>query len=228
MKFVMFALISILPAAAADVGEVVAKMMQHDSNRQASLKGYTAKRRYTLENKTRQASMVVRLTCGQDGSKHFEILEEAGAGSVRKFVFRKMLDEEAAASRPNLRERSRITPENYSLRLAGTELVDQRKTYVIEVTPRSESKYLIAGKVWVDADDYAIVRIEGRPAKSLSFWTRSVNFVHTYGKNGDFWFPASNKSVAEVRIFGRTETKIEYFEYKAESRSEIATPAGEQ
>ena len=57
-----------------------------------------------------------------------------------------------------------------------------------------------------------IVRMEGEPAKNPSFWIKSVHFVHTYGKHGPFWFPVSDRSVTDVRIFGNTEVNIDYFD----------------
>jgi hypothetical protein len=72
---------------------------------------------------------------------------------------------------------------------------------------------LFEGQIWIDAQDYALARVEGKPAKNPSFWVSSVHFVHTYQKSGPFWFPASTESVTEVRIFGATSLIIHYFDY---------------
>jgi hypothetical protein len=93
------------------------------------------------------------------------------------------------------------------------DLLDGHPTYVLEVTPRTKSKYLIRGRIWVDAANYAIVRIEGSPAQNPSFWTKRVHFVHTYQKVGDLWLAASTKSVTDVRIFGTAKLSISDFEY---------------
>ncbi len=61
--------------------------------------------------------------------------------------------------------------------MAGTDEVRGRLAYVISITPKTSNKYLSRGKIWVDADEYAIVRIEGEPAKNPSFWFKSVRFV---------------------------------------------------
>ena len=201
--------------AVPSADEIVARMMAHDSERQASLHGYTAYRRYVLENRNhhKQAEMLVRMTCGEDGSKRFEVVSEDGWGGARKHVFPRLLEAEIDAARPGLRDRSRITPENYTFEMTGTEDVRGRLAYVMSIEPKTQNKYLARGKIWVDADDYAIVRIEGEPAKNPSFWFKSVHFVHEYDKNGLFWFPASDRSVTDVRIFGATEMSIEYFNY---------------
>ena len=205
---------SIAPRARA-ADEVVAGMLAHDSERQAMLHGYTANRRYMLENQAhhRRAEMLVRMICREDGSKQFEIVSENGWGGARKHVFPRLLDAEIEAARPDRRDRSRITPENYTFEMIGLESVRDRLAYVMAIEPKSANKYLIRGRIWVDADEYAITRIEGVPAKNPSFWFKSVKFSHDYDKTGSFWFPTLDHSVTDVRVFGATELTIEYFDY---------------
>jgi len=205
--------------------EVVAKMMARDNDRQATFHGYIAYRRYVLDNQRfhKRAEMVVRIICLQNGSKRFETISETGWRGARKHVFSKLLEAEAEASQPGLRERSRITPENYTFEMAGTDNLNGRPTYVMTITPKTPNKYLTRGRIWVDADDYAIVRIEGQPAKNPSFWIKSVQFVHNYEKAGSFWLPVSDRSETEARIFGSTEVTIEYFDYNLDTSSLSAT-----
>jgi hypothetical protein len=132
-----------------------------------------------------------------------------------------MLESEALTSRPDERAKTRLCSENYEFRMIGREQVGERPAYVIEVTPKRRDQYLFAGRIWVDGEDYALVRAEGHPAKSPSFWTKHVNFVQRYQKAGPFWFPLSTESITDARIFGRTDLTIEYFDYKP-SNSETA------
>jgi len=197
------------------VNLVVAKMMERDGQRQAGFHGYTAARRYVLENPRhhKRAEMVVKVACFDNGSKQFQSVSATGWGAARSHVFPRLLEGETEASLPGARERSRITPDNYSFEMAGKEDVNQRPAYVLNVIPKTQNKYLIQGKIWVDAEDFAIARIEGRPAKSPSFWIKSIHFVHTYQKWGPHWLPASDRSVTDVRILGANELTIEYFDY---------------
>jgi len=84
---------------------------------------------------------------------------------------------------------------------------------VLAITPKTENKYLIDGKIWVGATDYSIVRIEGQPARNPSFWVHDVHFVHTYQRVGQFWFAASTHTTSEVRIFGPSELTIDNSDY---------------
>jgi hypothetical protein len=195
--------------------EVVGAMMSRDAERIAALNGYTAMRHYELENRGRhkRAEMLVRVTGHEDGSRTFETVSESGWGIVLKHVFPRLLEAEVESSRPDARDRSRITPENYSFEMIGTEEVRDRRAYVMAIEPRTKNKFLMRGRIWVDVEDFAIVRIEGQPAKNPSFWTRSVHFTHDYQKNGVFWFPMRDVSVTDVRIVGTTEMRIQYFDY---------------
>jgi outer membrane lipoprotein-sorting protein len=188
---------------------VVARMMELDEQRQSELAGYAAVRHYVAVNKKRRAEMVVRVTCGSDGAKQFSILSEEGSSAIRKHVFYKLLQEETEASRRGTRNSTRLTPENYDFYLVGKETLETGPAYVLSVVPKTENKYLIDGKIWVDAKDYAIVRIEGQPARNPSFWVHNVHFVHTYRKVHQFWFASSTQTSSHVRFFGDAELTIE-------------------
>ncbi|HUD68520.1 MAG TPA: hypothetical protein VMQ17_28310 [Candidatus Sulfotelmatobacter sp.] len=193
--------------------EVVAKMMQFDAQRQSEQTGYTAVRHYAAVNKKRHAEMVVRVSCDSSGAKEFTIASEEGSGSIRKHVFHKLLSEETAASRRGTRASTRLIPDNYQFQIVGRETLETGPAYVLSVTPKTVNKYLIDGRIWVDANDYSIVRIEGQPAKNLSFWVRSVHSVHTYQKVGQFWFASSTHTTSEIRIFGESELAIDSSDY---------------
>jgi len=201
-----------LPAAS----HVVAQMLARDAQRQCSLEGYEGMRRYTLVNDHmhKRAEMVVRVRGDEDGTKHFEIVTETGWKAAQKHVLHKMLDSEAEASRPQERVKARLSPDNYEFQMIGSEKAGDRTVYAIDVTPKRREKYLFRGRIWVDAEDYALVRADGNPAKNPSFWTKSVHFLQAYQKSGPFWFPLTTESVTDARLFGTTDLTIEYFEYK--------------
>jgi hypothetical protein len=222
MRLSSFFLIFAVAIAAQDSGQqlpsandVVAQMIERDNQRQAALHGYTAARRYVLENSRhhKRAEMLVRVECRDNGSKQFQTVSATGWGAARSHVFPKLLESESEASLPGARERSRITPDNYSFEMVGKEFINQRPAYVMEIAPKTQNKYLIHGRIWVDVEDYAIARIEGKPAKNPSFWIKSVHFVHSYQKSGSLWLPQSDRSVTDARVIGATELTIDYFDY---------------
>ena len=207
------------PAPSAD--EVVAIMMTRDDAREAASGGYTGRREYILENHrfNKRAEMQVRINCDRNGQKRFEVISEDGWKSANKRVLRPMVETESDSSRPQIRAKNRINSENYSFRMIETSLIEGRMAYMIEAIPKREDKSLFRGRIWVDTEDYALVRVEGEPAKSPSFWTKSVHFVQQYHKSGPFWFPVATTSVTEAWIFGATTVDIHYFDYAPNSET---------
>lgn len=197
--------------------EIVARMAAHDLQRQASIEGYAGMRRYVLENHhfQKRAEMLVRVQGDPDGTKHFDVVSEEGWKAANTHVLHKMLESESETSHPELRASAKLNSTNYDFVYVGTEQLADRLAYVLEITPKRKEKYLFHGRIWVDAEDYALVRAEGNPAKNPSFWTKSTHFVHVYQKSGPLWFPLSTESVTEARIFGTTEVNIQYFDYAA-------------
>jgi len=207
--------------------EILERMVQADNARRAALAGYSGMRHYRFENKksNKHAEMTVRMSCGSDGVKTFEVVDESGSGFVRSHIIGKMIEAEEESSQKGERKETRIIPENYDFRLVGTEISEGRESYVLEVNPKTPTKFSIRGRIWVDAEDFAIARIEGQPAKNPSFWIRSVQVEQRYGRTGQFWLPSLNHSVAQARIFGATEVVIEYSDYKTSVRETRARSA---
>ena len=201
------------PTPSAD--EVIARMFAHDVQRESTAGGYTGNRLYVLDNPTfgKQAQMVVSVTCSPDGTKNFHVVSEQGWKSANSRVLRKMLESESETSRPPVRSKARITSDNYAFQLIKAAPLDGRLAYVIEVIPKRQDAYLFRGRIWVDAEDFALARVEGEPAKNPSFWIRSVYFTQEYRKSGEYWFPWSTTSMSEARIFGKTEVDIHHFDY---------------
>ena len=196
--------------------EVMARVIAWDSMRAAMAGGYTGKREYVLENHkfNKHAEMQVSVACDSDGTKHFEVVSEEGWKSAHKHVLHKMLESETETSRPGSRPKTRLVSENYQFMLVGSDYLQGRPAYIVEALPKRNDKYLFRGRVWVDAQDYAVARVEGEPAKNASFWIRSTHFVAQYQKAGAFWYPSSTTSVTEARIFGTTDVNIRYFDYR--------------
>ena len=226
----LFTALFLLPTSAAiaadDPGtlptaeQVMSRMAAQDVERQSSIEGYAGMRRYVLENQNFQkhAEMVVRVKGDPDGTKHFEVVSEDGWKAANAHVLRKMLESESETSRPELRATTRLNFTNYQFLIVGTEMVSGRKAYVLETKPKRKDKYLFEGRIWVDTEDYALVRAEGSPAKNPSFWTKSTHFVQVYQKSGPLWFPLSTQSITEARLFGTTDVHIEYFDYAPQSQ----------
>jgi hypothetical protein len=202
-----------------DANEVMAKVLLRDTQRELESGGYVGHRRYVFDNEKmhKHAELFADVSCDSAGTKQFSVITEDGWKAAHKHVLRKMLESETETSTPTIRPKTRLTSDNYTFAMVKSEVMDGRLTYVIDVTPKRRDKYLIEGRVWIDAQDFATVRVEGKPAKNPSFWTRSVQFVQQYRKRGSYWFPSSTLSITEARLFGTTKVNINYFDYQPNS-----------
>jgi len=209
----------------ADANDVMARVLLRDTQRESASGGYAGHRRYIFDNEKmhKHAELVVDVVCDTSGAKHFNVISEDGWKSANKHVLKKMLESESETSTPAIRPQTRLTADNYTFALVNVERVNDRLTYVVDVTPKRRDKYLMEGRVWIDAQDFAMVRAEGKPAHNPSFWTRSIQFVQQYRKSGSYWFPTSTLSVTEARIFGTTKVNINYFDYQPNSEPDVAS-----
>src|SRR5207248_8393934 len=64
-------------------------------------------------------------------------------------------------------------------------------------------------------------RLEPQPAKNPSFWTKSSVIEQVYTPVGEFWLPARNRSVGEIRLGGTAELTIQYNEYRLVNGDEV-------
>ncbi len=85
-----------------------------------------------------------------------------------------------------------------------------RFSFVLEATPKRKDKYLFEGKIWIDAEDFAIVKIAGHPAKKPSFWINRADFVRQYQRIDGFWLPCRDETSVEVKMYGRRVFTVDH------------------
>ena len=207
-----------LPSLTAD--QIVQRLTEKNRERAAGLQGYSGKRSYRLEYRgfpaATDATMVVDVRFDAPGPKRFTVISFTGSKLIESRVFARLLESEQQAGDASNRSRTELGANNYNFSLAGTDATN----YVLNVEPRVESKFLYRGKIWVDAHDFAVTRIEAQPARNPSFWTTKSVIHHTYQKVGDFYLPRENQTVTSVRLGGTATLTIEYQSYQV-----TATPA---
>ena len=208
------------PAIPISLDEILGNMAKWDTARATASSQYTCIRRYTLENRRfhKTAEITARMRCTASGRKSFEILSEKGPAIIRDRVLRRMIEAEEESSRADTRPLTQISPKNYDFRLAGTEDHDGRLFYLMDIEPKTANKFLVRGKIWVDSQDFAVVRVEGSPAQSPSILIRNTTVAQRNAKHGVYWLPESNRSSTDSFLFGRTDVGIDYVEYQIAPR----------
>lgn len=201
------------------VDEVVHNLVQMNRQRLQALLAYQGTRTYRVVYRgfpgTRKAEMFVTVKyLSSPLTKEFVVESATGSKLIIDKVFKKLLEAEREALDADMQRRSALNGDNYAFTLVGYETGPSGPMYVLSVGPRKKDKFLYRGKIWVDAKEFAVVRLEAEPAKNPSFWTKKSEIVQVYRKVNDFWLPASNSSVSEIRLGGRAELTIEYDSYE--------------
>ncbi len=214
--------------AAPTAEDVIGRLVEMDHVRAGALRGYKSERRYIADNErfSKHAEVAVEEWFVPPDQKDLRVISETGSPVVRRRVIDKVIEAELDSVQDGNRNQTHVTPENYTFRMIGREVMYGNSCFVLELIPRAAKKYLIQGRIWVDQTDFAIVRMEGRPAKNPSIWTRSVHFVRRYEKHGPFWLPASLESESRILIVGESTLKIEYSNYRIETNSQLVSESG--
>jgi hypothetical protein len=198
--------------------QVVENLVAMNLRRSQALHSYRGSRTYRVEYqgfpRTAKAEMVVDVVYRAPGTKEFTIRSSAGSRLIIDRVFKKLLQAEVDALSATAQQRTALSCENYDFTMAGYESTASRSMYVLSVEPKTKSTFLFRGRVWVDAIDFAVVRVEAEPAKSPSFWTKSSQIEQLYQKVSEFWLPQRNHSVSSIRIGGHAELTIDYQSYE--------------
>jgi len=233
-----------ITTAPLSVDQVVNNLVRKDQERAQALRHYESTRVYRLAYRgfpgDREAEMTVEATYDNPSTKSFKVISQSGSKLVIERVFKRLLESEKEAAEPEMHARTLLNRDNYDFALIGFESsgvnssgvnssrvnsYDQGSQYVLAVYPKTKSKYLYRGKVWVDAADFAVTRIDAEPAQNPSFWTKKSEIHHEYMKVQDFWLPRRNESISYIRLGGRATLTIEYNNYRVTDARESGNPA---
>jgi hypothetical protein len=203
--------------------QLLAELAMHDQVRNAALLAYTEMRTYQVMD---MAGKVHAQESGQmeyraPGKLTFVKTSEAGSGIVRRLALTQLIASEIEAASGKPLADSAITPANYSFELLGEQQVGPYRCFVVWAMPKRPDKYLFEGKIWIHAEDYAIVRVAGHPAKKLSFWIERVNFVRDFQNIDGFWLPQKDQTFVQVKLYGQKVLTIEH-QYSVVSRGTSA------
>jgi hypothetical protein len=202
------------------VDEITERMLLHDQRQSSVLQRYQGFRHYSVVyrgfTRTIKASMDVEVNYDTSSGKSFQIVSQEGSGTLCNKVLKRALDGEREASLD--KSSTALNSENYKFQLIGTDQVGERPAYVLAVEPITSSKFLYKGKIWVDATEFAVMKMEVQPAKNPSFWISRTLIQHTNQLTNGFWLPEQNRSETKVRIGGTAILSIDYQSYRIPSR----------
>lgn len=205
------------PASASmDVHQIVHQMQVHDRAQTDELKGYKTVRHYQVEYRGYSAKvaakMDVEVSFDASTGKSFRVLSQSGSGALCDKVLKRAVDSEKEASKD--RTTTALTESNYRFKLVGEESLAGRPAYALDVEPVVASSFLYKGRIWVDAADFAVVKMETEPGKNPSFWVSKTVIHFTSAKTSGFWLPQQMSSETRVRVGGTAVLRIDYGNYQ--------------
>lgn len=168
---------------------------------------YRAIRRLEAENGDRRGWIEAITQYSPTTGLHYEITDEGGSGYIRKKVLRALLTGERDAFARGDAERSALVSSNYTFEPAG---IEEDGLVAVLLSPRRKEHALVHGTMFLQTADGALVRLQGRLAKSPSFWVKNVDIVRSYERVGDAVMPVALESRAQLRMLGPATLRMTY------------------
>ena len=201
----------LLVAAVGDLLSARVPDAADDSIRQfltqdVSQPSYRAVRRLEAENGSRTGWLEAFTEYSEETGFRYDVTAEGGSSFIRSRVLRAVLDGEREVISRGEAARSALARANYTFHTNG---VDATGLANIRLSPRRKERVLISGTMFLQPDG-ALVRLEGRLAKSPSFWVTHVDIVRSYERINGAIVPVALESHAQLRMLGAATLRMTY------------------
>jgi hypothetical protein len=137
----------------------------------------------------------------------YQVIREGGNEWMRKTILRPLLDREEELFAPRNARRAAFTDENYVIEDAGPAASGLVK---LIARPKRRDVALVDGAIYVSEPDADVVRVEGKLARTPSFWMKQVDVVRHFQRIGGVNVPVRLDSVAHVRVGGPSTMTMTY------------------
>ena len=142
--------------------------------------------------------MDVETSASPAGAFTWKVIGEGGSERTRDKVFKAILEAEAEGWRAGPRDAAALSLDNYEFIPTASDHGQLK----LKLNPRRTDSRLVVGTLTVSADGHPIL-LEGKLAKSPSFWVRSVTIVKKYARIGGVSLPVSIESLADLWMLGK-------------------------
>jgi len=191
---------------------IINRMVAHNQWQDSYLTEYTALRTFYAENARFKldAMLLVETAFQQPETLQSKIIKQEGSDLIRERVFYKILEAERETHSGSTHKDFDITPANYNFTWIGRETCEGRPCYHLGIIPKHKDKYTIQGDIWIDGEDFAVVRIHGNPSRRPSFWTTHTEIDCRYKRVEGIWLTDCIESTSNLFIAGNSHLKIDY------------------
>jgi hypothetical protein len=137
----------------------------------------------------------------------YRISAEGGSEYIRGKVLKAVLDGERDVIARGETSRSSLALANYIFQANG---VDAEGLASVLLSPRRIDPALVSGTMFLKPNSGDLVRLEGRLAKSPSFWVKNVDIIRTYERIHGVVVPVALETKAQVRFHGDATLRMTY------------------
>jgi hypothetical protein len=197
--------LSFQAAAAPEANAVVA--MREFLSQQPIAHQYSASRRLEASGCGQRGWLDVQTNFTPEAGLSYEVTAEGGSGFIRSRVLRSLLDEEQRLIARKGGPAVALSTDNYEFE---PETVDTEGLAIVRLMPRRKERALIIGRMFLSPLNGDLSRVEGRLAKTPSFWISRVNVVRSYGRINGVLMPVLLETNAQLRFFGSSEMRMTY------------------
>lgn len=144
----------------------------------------------------------------------FKAVQYRGDVFVKSNVIVRLLQSEANHVRNDDPALTAIDASNYKFSSKGQNTLEGRTVYVFQVKPHRKRLGLFKGHIYLDAMTGALVRAEGKPVKSPSFFIKKIEFVRDYASILSLTLPIHVHFEARALVVGRTIIDVAYSHFR--------------
>lgn len=206
LPFLMIAMAAPLVgrAGTADRADRLLEQFLDQSNAQPA---YKATRRLEAENGSRAGWMEAITEFSPASGFSYKITGEGGSSYIRSNVLREVLEGERKLMANGDWNRSLLAPANYTFQSNG---IDAEGLVNVLVAPRRKETTLVNGGLFLHPESGDLIRLQGRLAKSPSFWIKHVDVVRSYERINGTVVPVALDSRAQLKMLGKASLRIKY------------------
>lgn len=190
---------SIAPRVQATAPDAADRPIQQFLAQRDAQPAYRAIRRLEATSGDRHGWLDAVTEYSPEAGFGYEITAEGGSSVIRGRVLRAVLQGERELISDGHSARSSLARANYNFQPNG---VDDDGLANVLLSARRKEPALVDGTMFLQPSDGNLVRLEGRLAKSPSFWVKNVDIVRKYEQIGGVVVPVVLESKAQIRLLG--------------------------
>jgi hypothetical protein len=221
---ILTAAVAIIPRVHATAHDAADESIRQFLAQHKTQPAYRGVRRLEASSGDRQGWIEAMTTYSPETGFNYEITAEGGSGMIRAKVLRAVLQGEREITSQGETATSALVPANYTFAPMG---VDDNGLANVLLSPRRKERVLVAGTMFLQPADGDLVRLEGRLAKSPSFWLKTVDIIQKYERVTGVVVPVALESKAQLRLFGSATLRMTY-EYSEIEGRQVSTQLSER